>query len=243
MAKAFDKRIDLSEARKAWSGIFDESTILSINKLMKKGAVKEIGGVAKEGKESIVLAGQGKEGPVAIKVYAVAASKFKRMEPYLFADRRFSNIKRDKRSVIFAWCRKEFSNLQLSSAKGVNCPAPIAFQNNVLVEEFIGSYPTPAPRLSDCIHSALNWEETFKSVLGEMKKINRAGIVHGDLSEYNMLYWEGKIWIIDFSQAVLLSHPNAQEFLERDVKNVCSFFRKLGVDCNENEAVEVVKND
>ncbi len=243
MAKAFDKRIDLSEARKSWSGIFDQSTILSINKLMKRGFVKDIGGVAKEGKESIILAGQGKEGPVAIKVYAVNATKFKRMETYIFGDKRFSNIKKDRRSVIFAWCKKEFSNLKLAFGKGVNCPEPIAFQNNILVEKFIGSYPTPAPRLSDCIHSALNWETMFKSVLGEMKKMNKAGIVHGDLSEYNMLYWEGKIWIIDFSQAVLLSHPDADTFLDRDVKNVCNFFRKLGVDCKENEAIEVVKND
>ena len=243
MAKAFDKRIDLSEARKSWSGIFDESTILSINKLMKKGFVKDVGGVAKEGKESIVLAGIGSEGYVAIKVYAVNASKFKRMETYIFGDKRFSKIKKDRRSVIFAWCRKEFSNLKLAFGKGVNCPEPLAFHNNVLVERFVGHYPTPAPRLSDCIHSALDWTELFKSVLEQMKKMNMAGIVHGDLSEYNMLYWEGNPWIIDLSQGVLLSHPDAHEFLERDVKNVCSFFRKLGVDCKETEAMSVIEND
>ena len=56
-----------------------------------------------------------------------------------------------------------------------------------------------------------------------------AQLVHGDLSAYNILYWHGTAWIIDVSQAVLTTHPNAATFLLRDCRNLVRFFADAGV--------------
>jgi RIO kinase 1 len=67
-------------------------------------------------------------------------------------------------------------------------------------------------------------------VLNDVRKLYRdARLVHGDLSEYNIMYWRGLPYLIDLSQAVSLDHPLSHEFLKRDVKNINKFFRKLGV--------------
>jgi len=52
--------------------------------------------------------------------------------------------------------------------------------------------------------------------------------IHGNLSEYNMIIHEGELVIIDLGQAVTVHHPNSEEFLERDCRNVASFFNRQG---------------
>jgi len=60
-----------------------------------------------------------------------------------------------------------------------------------------------------------------------------ARLVHGDLSEYNILLYDGEPIIIDMGQAVMLEHPMSREFLSRDIKNIVRYFKKLGVECAE----------
>ncbi len=57
-----------------------------------------------------------------------------------------------------------------------------------------------------------------------MRRLYSAGIIHGDLSEYNVVFDEGQLVIIDVGQAVTVHHPNSRDFLERDCENVASFF-------------------
>lgn len=234
-----DKTIDKSEMRKTFGGIFDSRTIMNLISLLKRGQIKNLGGIAKEGKESKILSADGKEGPVAVKIYLIESLNFKRIQPYLRGDRRFASIGNDKKRIIYAWCKKEFKNLSIARAAGVLCPEPKAFAGNVLVEEFIGEDFSPAPRLADI--REFDAEKVFDFVLNSMKKLFSAGLVHGDLSEYNILLWKEQPWIIDFSQAVLLSHPNAEEFLQRDVKNVCNFFRKRGLGLEEENILAEIK--
>ncbi|MFQ6009595.1 MAG: serine protein kinase RIO [Candidatus Aenigmatarchaeota archaeon] len=232
-----DKKIRWSDLRKTWGGVFDNQTILAIYKLMNRGDIKEVVGVVKEGKESKVLAARGRKGTVAIKVYAIEAANFKRMLPYLIGDPRFGRIKKDKRSIIFAWAKKEFKNLERARKAGVHCPRPIAFEKNVLVLEFIGDDFKPAQRLSHT--RPKDPEKVFKVVIGDMKRMwVKAGIVHGDLSEFNILLHKERPWIIDFSQSVVKDHPHALGFLKRDINNVCIYFRKLGVECEDEEIYE-----
>lgn len=232
------KIIKDADARKIFEGVFDESTINTINRLSSKGLFFSYYGKIKEGKESTVILGDTKEGKkVAIKVYAVEASNFKKMQGYLIADPRFEKIKLNKRSIIFAWCKKEFKNLKLARNAGVSCPEPLGFMNNVLVMEFLGD-EEPYPRLKDVVPE--NPEKTFKEVIENMKLLyKKAGIVHGDLSEFNILYHE-KPYLIDFSQSVVLSHPNSKSFLERDIKNVCRFFEKLGLEIDTEKILEEI---
>jgi len=63
----------------------------------------------------------------------------------------------------------------------------------------------------------------------------KAGLVHGDLSEYNVMNWKERPVIFDMSQAVLLEHPMAEQFLRRDIINLNQFFRKLGVNVKKDE--------
>jgi len=225
-----DKKIDYSELQKVWKGVFDSRTILSIYKLMSQGVIKEIYGIIKQGKESNVLAGSSPEGPIAIKVYAVKAADFKRMKLYLAGDPRFKRIKSDRQSIVYAWAKKEFKNLERAERAGVRCPKAIAVLNNVLVLSFIGEGLVPAPRLKEC--KLKEPERIFKEILNSMKRLYKnAKIVHGDLSEFNILLWRENPWLIDFSQSVMLDHPNADELLERDIRNVCNYFKKIGMKC------------
>ena len=229
--------IDRSELRKTWGGVFDSLTILAIYKLMNRGDIREIIGIVKQGKESKVLAAVGRSGPVAVKVYATEAANFKRMMPYLAGDPRFGRIKKDKKSIIFAWTKKEFKNLERARKAGVRCPRPLAFEKNVLVMQFLGDNLRPAPRLSH--EKPENPEKVFKAVMSDLEKLwTKAKIVHGDLSEFNLLMHKGKPWMIDLSQSVVRDHHNAREFLKRDIKNTCSYFRKLGARCDEEEIFE-----
>lgn len=234
-----DLRIDTMQLRKTWGGVFDEMAIQSMHKLMKQGHITEIKGVIKQGKESVVLNGLQKERPIAIKVYAIEAANFKRMWPYLAEDPRFRNIKPDKRSIITVWAKKEYKNLERATKAEVNCPEPLAVRDNVLVMSFVGDDFVPAPRLNE-IRIENPQEIADKVIKFVVLLYKTARIVHGDLSEYNMLLWNREPYIIDFSQSVVADHPNAQSFLGRDVKNICRYFKKIGAECNAEEVLEKV---
>jgi RIO kinase 1 len=89
--------------------------------------------------------------------------------------------------------------------------------------QFIGTDTTAAPTLKAL---KLKSNRIFENVLLNMKKLYGADLVHGDLSEYNILMEDGKPFLIDLSQAVPLNHPLAEELLTRDVKNICRYFGK-----------------
>lgn len=75
-----------------------------------------------------------------------------------------------------------------------------------------------------------------------MRKLYKEGLIHGDLSSFNILNYRDKPYFIDFSQATLTKTPNSEELLERDVRNICDFFKKRGVECEEGKILkEIVK--
>jgi RIO kinase 1 len=103
--------------------------------------------------------------------------------------------------------------------------------------EFIGDIETgsAAPLLKNVtIPSPVDtYDEIMQMIENGYKK---ADLVHADLSEYNILWHDGPV-IIDVSQAVLTSHPNAQRYLYRDLQNITSYFRKLGVEPEDPRVV------
>ncbi|CAN1346580.1 Serine/threonine-protein kinase RIO1 [Linum perenne] len=105
-------------------------------------------------------------------------------------------------------------------AAGIRCPTTHLLRLHVLVMEFIGKDGWEAPRLKDASLSLDRLRE------GYMEKCK---LVHGDLSEYNILYYEGHLYIIDVSQSVDLDHPRALDFLREDCVHVSDFFKKHGV--------------
>ncbi len=222
------------EQRKVFAGVLDEKTLFTLYKLSNKGHFEILYGFVKQGKESSILIGEKKDGEkVAIKVHAVEAGNFKRIWPYLEGDPRFYRIKRTRRGIIYAWCKKEFKNLSVAHKAGVPSPKPIAQLNNVLIMEFLGHDFTPAPRLCDI--TLQEPEKIFKDVIKYIRLLYKANIIHGDLSFYNMLWHKNKVYFIDFSQGVLTSHANAEYLLKRDIQNVCKDFARYGIEVNVEE--------
>ncbi|CAZ81529.1 unnamed protein product [Tuber melanosporum] len=171
----------------------------------------------------------------AIKVYKTAILVFKDRDRYVSGEHRFRNgyNKGNNRAMVKMWAEKEMRNLKRLFVAGIPCPKPVYLKLHVLVMGFIGDkHGHPAPRLRD---ASINGEETWDLLYQELLCLTRTmyqqcKLVHADLSEYNILYLEKKLYIIDVSQSVEHDHPRSFEFLKMDIKNVSDFFKRKGVD-------------
>jgi RIO kinase 1 len=225
----FRKRLKDAEDLKLEESVFDEATYAAIYKLVQDGHIVAFGGPISTGKEANVYEALGPEDTdVAVKIYRINSSNFRQMREYLEGDPRFEGIRGDKKSVVLTWTQKEYSNLQRARAAGVRVPEPIAVERNVLVMELIGEEDDHAPTLHDV--EVENPQTAFEVVREYMRRLYSAGLIHGDLSEYNVVVYEGELVLIDVGQAVTVHHPNAEDFLERDCRNVANFFARQGVD-------------
>jgi RIO kinase 1 len=235
-------RKDLS-MQKTEGGVFSYATLQAVGKLGSEGFIDRIMGPVSTGKEADVFAGMRGDKKIAIKVFRLASASYFRnptVLEYIMGDERFRKMKRTPRELIGLWSLKEFRNLKKAEEAKVRAPKPLAIEKNVLVMGFVGD-DDAAPRLTDS--EVEEPEKLFKEIIGQVKKMYGAGLVHADLSEYNILLWKGKPYLIDFGQGVLLNHPRAGEFLERDVGNICSFFRKRGVKCDFDKVLAQIKGN
>jgi RIO kinase 1 len=208
--------------------VLDRSTLMTIYDFLNKGTIDEIHGVVKAGKEARIYWGRDSEKKeLAVKIYLTISSEFKKgMLPYIEGDPRFTHIRRDSRSLVYAWARKEFKNLHSAYKAGVRVPKPIAVSKNVLVMEFIGQNGVSAPILKEFTLS--NPARIYRQILTFVKKLyHDAGLVHADLSEYNIMIWRNKPILFDVSQAVSTKHPMAEQFLRRDLENLHRYFQRL----------------
>lgn len=234
------RMFDSSEAKKAFENVFDHETSMALLKLKDREVIKKMYGTIESGKESVVfLADTYDDERVIVKIYMNQAGGFRDMYQYLRGDKRFRGVKKDRKSVIQEWCKKEFKNLKKAS-KVLECPEPIAFQKNILVMSFIGEEFSPYPKLKDV--EIENPKAGFNRVLDDIKRLwQKEKLVHGDLSEYNILLDNnGELYFIDFSQGVHTSHPEAEELLRRDIENVGKFFEKQGANLDFEKAFEEV---
>ena len=225
----FREQLKDAEDLKLEEGVFDEATYAAIYKLVQDGHIVAFGGPISTGKEANVYEALGLEDrDVAVKIYRINTSNFRQMRDYLEGDPRFEGIRGDKKTVVLTWTQKEYSNLARARKAGVRVPEPIAVERNVLVMELIGEEDDHAPTLHDV--EIENPQTAFEVVREYMRRLYSAGLVHGDLSEYNIVVYDGELVLIDVGQAVTIHHPNAEDFLERDCQNVASYFSRLGVD-------------
>jgi len=238
----FRERITNTEQFKVEESVFDEATYGALYKLVQDGHIEAFGGPLSTGKEANVYTALGPdETEVAVKVYRINASEFVDMREYLDGDPRFRGIGSDKKKVVLAWVRKEFANLNRAETAGVRVPSPIAVERNVLVMEYIGTDEGRAKRLSEV--DVENPQTAYEVVREYMCRLYDAGLVHGDLSEYNVVFHEGQLVVLDMGQAVTVHHPNAREFLERDCENVASFFRRQGLDVDGDDLLAAVLDE
>lgn len=225
------KRTHDADDRKVANEIFDDRTLRTLYKLANQGYVDVLNGAISTGKEANVLKGFKSDGSVvAVKIYRIATSDFKKMQYYIAGDPRFSVKTNNKRQLIGSWVNKEFRNLNRLKDAGVNVPEAFTSLNNVLVMEFIGDEdgnPSPTAKYLPPEDPT----DFYEQLVDQLDKfVNVANLVHGDLSTYNVINHNEKPVIIDVSQSVVKDHIIARELLERDIKNLVREFSKMGVD-------------
>ena len=234
------RRKDNSE-RKTGNEVFDKITLETLYKLANQGYIDILNGAISTGKEANVLTGiTDEEKFVAVKIYRIATSDFKKMDYYLKGDPRFNVKTKNKRKIIYSWVTKEFKNLTRLHNAGVTVPEPITSSNNVLLIEFIGDEDVnPAQPVKN--QPPQDPEEFWNKLLVQLKMfVNDAKLVHGDLSNYNILNLNEEPVIIDVSQSVVLDNPISKELLERDINTLVREYTKLGVETSYEEVWEYV---
>ncbi|CAL9730794.1 serine/threonine-protein kinase Rio1p [Monosporozyma unispora] len=171
----------------------------------------------------------------AVKIFKTSILVFKDRERYVDGEFRFRNSRsqHNPRKMIKIWAEKEFRNLKRIYVSGViPVPRPIEIKNNVLVMEFLNRGDGFAsPRLRDYPYQ--DKEEVvhyYHTMVAYMRLLYQVcGLVHADLSEYNTLVHNDKLYVIDVSQSVQPEHPMSLDFLRMDIKNVNLYFEKMGI--------------
>lgn len=134
--------------------------------------------------------------------------------------------KAGKRMLHKGWVRREFFLLQKLYEMGTNVPKVYEWSPESILMDFIGDEYV-APRLVDVELTQKQAELAFEVVLKDIKLMLDCGIIHSDLSAYNILWWQNKPWIIDLPQAIdIRQHPNRNELLKRDLDNIILYFSK-----------------
>ncbi|KAL2330331.1 hypothetical protein Fmac_017912 [Flemingia macrophylla] len=211
----------------------DPRTRMVLFKMLNRGVFHDINGCISTGKEANVYHATKSDGQeLAIKIYKTSVLVFKDRDRYVQGDFRFRNgyCKHNPRKMVKTWAEKEMRNLMRLKAAGIRCPTPYLLRLHVLVMEFIGKSGWAAPRLKDAALSLDKLREGYLEIIIAMRTLyQKCKLVHGDLSEYNILYYEGHLYIIDVSQAVDPEHPHALDFLREDCVHISDFFKKHGV--------------
>ena len=213
--------------------VLDERTRRILLKLINNEVVHEINGCLSTGKEANVYHAvnhtSGRE--FAIKIYKTSILVFKDRDRYVEGEFRFRRgyCSSNPRKMVAMWAEKELRNLKRMEGV-ILCPEGIQVKANVLME-FVGKDMKNAPRLKDAdIQGVEQWSLIYLEVARIMRVLyQQCKLVHADLSEYNMLYYEGKVWVIDVSQSVEHDHPHSLDFLRRDIANINNFFKMKGV--------------
>ncbi|EGY19268.1 hypothetical protein VD0002_g95 [Verticillium dahliae] len=248
--KADDDRTKDKADRATTEQVLDQRTRMILLQMINRGVVSEVHGTISTGKEANVYHAvlHPDDGPTlqrAIKVYKTSIMVFKDRERYIAGEHRFQKgfDKSSNRSIVKLWAEKEFRNMRRIHAAGIPCPEPISLKLHVLAMTFLGDKRGWAfPRLRDAnlVGEDLDqvWRGLYVQLLGLMRRLYQVcRLVHADLSEYNILYNDNTLYIIDVSQSVEPDHPRASEFLRMDIKNVGDFFRRKGVDTLTDRAI------
>lgn len=216
--------------------VLDPRTLRFLGKIINKGIISRINGCISTGKEANVYHGDHEDPSVtdreyAVKIYKTSILVFKDRERYVDGEFRFRNTKNQSnpRKMVKVWAEKEFRNLKRLHSNGIPCPEPIELRSHVLVMEYLTKgNAQPSPKLKD--HPFKDVDEIvfyYQQMLIYMRRMyQRCRLVHADLSEYNSIVHNDKLYIIDVSQSVEPEHPMALDFLRMDIRNVNDFFSR-----------------
>ena len=251
-------------------GGMDGNVRLQIAAAVNLGIINRCNGVVKEGKEGLVYhAESGREGrkninssmqeigsdgfDVAVKVFK-RISLFRNRKDYVDGDSRYKQAFKtnDAREQVVLWTEKEYRNLLRAWRGGVSVPKPLYQSDNILFMRFLGENGWPSPQLREIgiKKGSSRWTTLYCQTFVAIRRLYHcARLVHGDMSEYNILIcpkWQVKkdfmfpderstddedlqVVLIDFGQAVETKHVRAEEYLRRDLSTVTHFFSTQGI--------------
>lgn len=140
-----------------------------------------------------------------------------------------------KRLLQDRWTGHEFETMQRLWEAGLSVPYPVSFGDDVFDLEYVGDADHAAPQLYAARLEPAEANGAFGQVMAGLEVMVSEGIAHGDLSVYNLLWWAGQVWFIDFPQAVdIAANPQGLSYVHRDVANVCEWFARRGVAAAED---------
>lgn len=202
--------------------------------------IEKLLGVIAHGKESTVLRATGRDHEdkpgqeVAVKIFKSNGNMaFKTRDTYNKSkcpSYKFDKPK-SKNDSLNKWAERGFKNLKLLRKANINCPDAISLKKHVLLMTFLGTDASPSPQLKVAQLNEGQLRDSYEQVVDIMEKMYReCELIHGDLSEYNLLWHNNQVFVIDVSQSMSTSHPNANIFLLRDCKNILDFYKRSGLD-------------
>ena len=154
---------------------------------------------------------------------------------YLRAIRKGTRI--GKEFAHTSWLEHEYQTMQILHAAGVDVPQPLASSSNTILMEYVGDEGLPAPALNEVRLARQEAKPLFDRLMGDVELMLSCGRIHGDLSAYNVLFWNGTIKIIDFPQAIdPFQNRDAMAIFRRDVRRICEYFAGYGVE-SDPEAI------
>ncbi|EED94593.1 predicted protein, partial [Thalassiosira pseudonana CCMP1335] len=197
----------------------------------KAGRIASAAGGDVENATTTTTTTSGEVSSYAIKIYKTSILVFKDRDKYVSGEHRWRKgyCKSNPRKMVKVWAEKEMRNYRRIHNASIPCPAPILLKSHVLIMEFLGENGWPSPRIRDAGLSERRLREAYVQTVVIMRRMyQRCKLVHGDLSEYNLLWHKNEVYVIDVSQSVESDHPSALDFLRKDASNVNDFFRKNG---------------
>lgn len=217
-----------------------EATRAIMDGLLISFRIEKLNGVIGHGKESTVLHATGRDHEdnsgreVAIKIFKSGGTMaFKTRDSYNKSkcpSYKFDKPK-SKNDSLNKWAERGFKNLKLLRRHDIKCPDAISLKKHVLVMTFIGSDASPAPTLKVANLEPAQLRDSYVQILDIMETMyKKCELIHGDLSEYNLLWSSNSVYVIDVSQSMFTSHPNANSFLYRDCKNILGFYERSGLE-------------
>jgi len=225
-----------SSARKTMDEVFDEKTLLTLYRLMTRGVIERIEFPLSTGKEGNVFLGTDRDGrELALKIYRTSNATYRSLARYIEDDPRFRRVKRNRRALIYEWAKKEFQNLHRYRKASLPVPEPVSVLNNVLVMSYASLDGNPAPQLRNIELDGEMVQAVFDAVADFIVRgYKEAKLVHGDLSEYNILYSDSGPLVIDVGQAVISNYAMAPAYLKRDIENIRHYFSRVGADTSSS---------
>ncbi len=211
-------------------------------------------GILKTGKEADVFLLE-RAVPDGSAVSLLAAKRYRSAErtdfhrSEVYREGRTERRSRDQRAVergtaygrtvaAVAWSSAEFAALSRAYSAGIPVPYPVQVNGTELLLEFIGEGAVAAPRLAQSEASGGELAALFAQVVEIVLGFARSGWAHGDLSPYNLLVHRGRVVVIDLPQLVdVITNPNGMALLERDCRNVCTWFQRRGLACDADALV------